>query len=86
MILRRLGTVISISHAGNLILRSKAVPRIGEDVYNDQLDRVGVVRDVFGPVTNPFISVSSDRDNPETLLGKPFYLVESRRQSPRKVY
>ncbi len=85
MILRRLGSVILLSHAGNLILRSKAVPKIGEDVFDNQLDRVGVVRDVFGPVTYPFISVSPERDDPEALLDKPFYLMKSRRQSSRKV-
>ena len=84
--MRRLGTVISISRAGNLILRSKTVPRIGEDIYDSQLDRVGAVCDVFGPVTHPYISIWSERDDPETLLGKPFYLMESGKKSSRKVY
>lgn len=67
------------------MLRSKSVPRIGEDIYDSQLDRVGVVCDVFGPVIYPYISISSERDDPETLLGKPFYLMESEKKSSRKV-
>jgi len=83
--LRKLGSVHLLSHSGKLILRSKTVPRIGEGVFDSHLHRVGVVHDVFGPVTCPFVSVSPTRDDPARLVGNPLYLREPERRSSLKV-
>ena len=79
-----MGTVNLVSHSRNLILRSKTVPRLGDDVFDNHLNRVGVVNDVFGPVDQPYISVTGKRDDSTVLVGKPLYLVESKRKSDWK--
>lgn len=83
--MKRLGTVHLLSHSGNLILRGNTVPRLGEDVFDSRLHDVGVVRDIFGPVTYPYISVTVKQDDPQTLVGKPLYLIGSKQGSAQKV-
>ena len=83
--MRKLGAVHLLSHSGKLILRSKVAPRIGENVYDSHLNLVGVVCDIFGPVANPFVSVSPSKDDPAKLVGNPLYLHEPERRSSWKV-
>ncbi len=83
--MKRLGTVHLLSHSGRAILRSKTVPRLGENVYDSRLNDVGVVSDVFGPADYPFISVTVKQDNPQTIVGQPLYLTRSKRGPAWKV-
>ncbi|MDH5771476.1 MAG: Gar1/Naf1 family protein [Candidatus Bathyarchaeota archaeon] len=36
--------------------------------------KVGTVKDVFGPVKNPYVSVKPDVGSPEKYVGKTIYL------------
>ncbi len=63
--LRRLGKPLHVSAAQNLILRAEGeAPRIGETVFNDKLKPVGVVYDIFGPVSKPYISIKPHESRP----------------------
>lgn len=56
--LRQLGKVLHVSALHNIILRAEGnLPRIGETVVNNHLKPVGIVYDVFGPVSKPYVSV-----------------------------
>ena len=56
--LRQLGKVLHVSAAHNIILRAEGEPpRVGETVVNSHLKPVGIVYDVFGPVSQPYVSV-----------------------------
>lgn len=56
--LRRLGKPLHISATQNLILRAESqTPRVGETVFSDKLKPVGIVFDIFGPVSKPYISI-----------------------------
>lgn len=72
--MERLGTTHRIAQ-GLAVVRVSDVPRIGTEVVDDQLEVVGTVVDVFGPVEDPFAAVSSvDSRRLAPLLGEPLYV------------
>ncbi len=77
----RLGAALHISRSsGNLILDSSGVARIGETVQDAKGKKIGIVFDVFGPTTNPFIAIKPSIETPERLLGKALYVRNRRRK------
>ena len=77
----RVGAVLHISHSsGNLILKSKTNVKIGEAVRDNKGKRVGTVFDVFGPVSDPYISIKTRTSNPERLVGTALYVGASKRR------
>jgi RNA-binding protein len=49
-------------------------PRIGTEIVDDSLSRVGRVVDVFGPVERPYLAVSPDDGvDPAALVGSRLY-------------
>jgi len=74
--LRRIGKVLHITKAGDIVVRSDSdfAPRIGDRVYGPDLLQVGVVSDVFGPVSSPYVAVRPLVDDPENLVGKILYV------------
>lgn len=51
----------------NQIFRSKKFKveqyNINNQVYNKEMNKIGRIRDIFGPVNTPFISVQLDANN-----------------------
>lgn len=72
--MRRAGTVVGTAQ-GVAVARSQddTYPEIGTNVVDDQLDDVGRVVDIFGPVERPYLAVSSDRDQIAPLVGSVIY-------------
>lgn len=70
----RLGKVLHLSNSKNLILRTDVVPKIGTPTFNNQLETVGAVFDVFGPISNPYVAVKPRVKNPEDYVGQPLYI------------
>jgi len=58
-----IGKILGLAKSKHLILRTqewdmtKNVPDIGDIVYTAEKNRVGVIADIFGPITKPFISI-----------------------------
>ena len=52
----KLGTVIHLTTSKRLIVQSTKVPRLGSLVFDDT-EKVGIVKDVFGPKAHPFVSI-----------------------------
>ena len=49
-------------------------PDIGESVVDENLDTVGRVVDVFGPVEQPYVAISpNDRDGVAAFVGSKLY-------------
>lgn len=74
--MKRAGVAQSFTQ-GVLVLRGTDPdpPSIGDSVVNDQLDRVGTVVDVFGPVEEPYLAVSPrDGVDPASVLGRRLYV------------
>ena len=64
-----------MSKNGKLILRlnSDTNLKLGEKVFNSKLREVGKVQDIFGPVNNPYISITPKISDPLSLVGKLVY-------------
>lgn len=72
--MERLGTTARIAQ-GLAIVRVDDVPDIGTEVVDDQLDVVGTVVDVFGPVGAPYATVSpTDSRRLASLIGESLYV------------
>ncbi len=60
-----IGSILGIAKSKHIILRTfeggftKQLPTIGDKVYTAEKQRVGIIADIFGPVSKPFVSVKS---------------------------
>lgn len=73
--MRRLGEVVRTAQ-GLAVLRCPGdePPDVGTEAVDEQLNLVGQVVDVFGPVSRPYVAVSPNEDVAlASLLGKKLY-------------
>ena len=72
--MRRIGEAVRMAQ-GKLIVRSpdESYPNLGSAVVDEDLDEVGAVVSVFGPVEQPYLAVLADRDDAALLVGSPLY-------------
>ncbi|MCS7136453.1 MAG: hypothetical protein RMJ14_04605 [Nitrososphaerota archaeon] len=69
-----LGTLIHT--VGNeIILKGKVVPALGAKVYDEELNHVGYVSNVFGPVSSHFVAIKLTTDK-QYSQGSKFYITE----------
>jgi RNA-binding protein len=71
---RRAGTVVGTAQ-GVAVVRchGDSYPDVGTDLVDEQLDQVGAVVDVFGPVERPYLAVSPADRQVVTLVGDTVY-------------
>jgi len=67
-----------------MILKAENLPRIGDQVMDENLKPVGTVFDVFGPVSSPYIAVRPSVEEPNHLVSKILYSAPSPRPKFRK--
>ncbi len=73
--MKRAGEVVRVAQ-GLAVLRSggKEYASIGTSLVDENLEAVGRVVDVFGPVDGPYLAVSpADGVRPATLVGSVLY-------------
>jgi len=73
--MKRVGEVVRVAQ-GLAVARvsDDDPPRIGAMVVDENLDEVGRIVDVFGPVARPYVAVSPDDGvDPALLLGEKLY-------------
>ncbi len=56
-----LGRVEEITCDGRLIVQCDNLPEIGDSVFDNRQNRLGVVNKVFGPVDGPYVSVTPEK-------------------------
>ncbi|MFQ6085673.1 MAG: Gar1/Naf1 family protein [Candidatus Bathyarchaeia archaeon] len=71
--MKELGKIIHVSRSGLLILRSNQAPKIGQKLHDGSSKIIGVVVDVFGPVSSPYISIKPWIKRPENRVGSAVY-------------
>lgn len=77
--MKRLGSVLHKSSQGKLIVRVDFAPTLSSVVVSSNLDRVGKVFDVFGPIDKPYVSVKLFKGiKSEQLVGKNLYLLNKK--------
>ncbi|USG99914.1 Gar1/Naf1 family protein [Thermococcus argininiproducens] len=78
--MRRLGKVSHYAKQGFLILRSTFIPVLNDPVVDKNLQLIGVVKDVFGPVTAPYVAIKPRVKDPERYIGEILYIDERKRK------
>lgn len=72
--MERLGTADRVAQ-GLIIARTADVPDVGTAVIDEDLEDVGTVVDVFGPVGSPYTAISPiEGRSPASALGTPLYV------------
>lgn len=87
--MRRLGKPLHLSAHGDLIIRVDFTPKIGSKVITKDMEEVGKIFDIFGPVKTPYVSVKPqvEPSTAEKLVDEVLYeLVDEkkRRYSKRR--
>jgi rRNA processing protein Gar1 len=60
------------------------LPRIGAKVVDEDLRSVGLVFDIFGPVSSPYVAVNTSVDSSNSLVGNTLYVIPSVRRRKEK--
>lgn len=81
--MEKVGRVINFSKGRDLILEAKdhfelqeAVRLVNKELVDEKLQKAGIVKDVFGPVKKPYLSVRPAKANLKGIKGKNLYLKE----------
>ncbi|MCW4035528.1 MAG: Gar1/Naf1 family protein [Candidatus Bathyarchaeota archaeon] len=82
--MHRIGHVLHVSSTKNVIVKAENIPRIGDDVTNENLKPVGTVFDVFGPTSSPYVAVKPHIQNPEQLINNVLYASPSKSTRPQR--
>jgi RNA-binding protein len=70
-----------------MILKAENLPNIGDRVVDENLNQVGTVFDVFGPVASPYVAVRPSVEEPSLFVNRVLYSVPSfelRREKRRR--
>ena len=76
--MQKLGKVRALTPSKNIIVKSEQAPRIGSEVVDENLNVVGKVFDIIGPVSAPYAVVKPTVRETTKLLNKPVYLLLSK--------
>jgi RNA-binding protein len=82
--LQRLGRISNVSPSGNAIVKAENPPKIGSEVVDENLNVVGRVFDIIGPVSSPYAVIKPSIREPAKLLNKPVYLLLSKAKRSRR--
>ena len=76
--MQRLGKVSNVTPSRNMVVKTENPPKMGFDVVDENLNVVGKVFDIIGPVSAPYAVVKPTIREPEKLVNKPVYLLLSK--------
>ncbi len=76
--MQRLGRVSNVSPSRNVIVKAEKPPKMGAEVVDENLNVVGRVFDIIGPVSSPYALIKPSIREPAKLLNKPLYLLLSK--------
>jgi len=82
--LQRLGKVSNVTPSRNMVVKTENPPKIGLEVVDENLNVVGSVFDIVGPVSAPYAIVKSSIREPEKLVNKPVYLLLSKTKRSKR--
>ncbi|MCW3983623.1 MAG: Gar1/Naf1 family protein [Candidatus Bathyarchaeota archaeon] len=82
--MQRLGRISNVSPSGNAIVKAENPPKIGSEVVDENLNVVGKVFDVIGPVSSPYAVIKPSVREPAKLVNKPVYLLLSKTKRSRR--
>ena len=76
--LRRLGKVLHFSRSRALIVKLDPPKFVkpGTKACDSKLRNVGIVSDIIGPVSAPYVSVNPTISKPDSMIGRILYTLE----------
>ena len=80
MVLQRLGKVLNVTPARNIVLKVEKPPKTGAVVVDENLKVVGKIFDIIGPVSFPYAIVRPTIKDPEKLANKQLYVSPSKKE------
>ncbi len=76
--------MLHVSSSKNLVLKAESLPRINDEVVDENLKSVGIVFDVFGPFSSPYIAVRPSVEEPQRFVNRVLYVFPSLRRKWKK--
>jgi RNA-binding protein len=76
--LQKLGKVSNVTPSRNVIIKTEKPPKIGAEVVDENLNVVGKVFDIIGPVSSPYAVIKPTVREPAKLANRPLYLLLSK--------
>ena len=82
--MQRLGKVSNVTPSRNMVVKAENSPKMGFEVVDENLNVVGKVFDIIGPVSAPYAVIKPSIREPEKLLNKPVYLLLSKTKRSKR--
>lgn len=82
--MQRLGKVINVTPAQNVVVKIDKTPQIGSAVVDENLKVVGKVFDIIGPVSSPYAVIKPTIKASEKITNKQLYLLLSKKERSQK--
>jgi len=82
--LQRLGRVLNVTPSQNVVVKTEKTPKIGSAVVDENLNIVGKIFDIIGPVSSPYVVVRPAIREPEKLTNKQLYLLLSKKERSKE--
>jgi RNA-binding protein len=73
-----LGKVSNVTPSQNMVIKTENSPKMGFEVADENLNVVGKIFDIIGPVSAPYAVIKPSIKDPEKLVNKPVYLLLSK--------
>jgi rRNA processing protein Gar1 len=67
-----------------MVVKTENPPKMGFEVVDENLNVVGNVFDIIGPVSAPYAVIKSSIREPEKLVNKPVYLLLSKTKRSKR--
>ena len=82
--MKKLGKVSVVAKNGNVLVRVTQTFRVGLKVINQQLDHIGKIVDIIGPVTSPYIVINTRGSTTKVRKNEILYLLDKQQKSSSK--
>ena len=76
--LQKLGRVRALTPSKNMIVKTEKAPKLGSEVVDENLNVIGKVFDIIGPVSAPYAVVKPTIREFAKLVNKQVYLLLSK--------
>ena len=76
--MQRLGRVSNVTPSRNMVVKAENPPKMGFEIVDENLNVVGKVFDIIGPVSGPYAVIKPSVREPERIVNKPVYLLLSK--------
>ena len=78
--MQRLGKVLSVTPSQNVVVKLDKPPKMGATIVDENLNIVGRIFDIIGPVSSPYAVIKPSVKTPEKLANRQLYVSPSKRE------